>query len=166
MRVLAFYKCAKCSKLEPEYLIELDIRNLDKRIKCKHCKKATQTSEWNCECGVPWFTCGMHCHPRSHQEYIQQSARKENPKRKMHKGETPKVKVSSEKVEPLEAPPTFSDLLHEDLANASRSAEHAKGVKRKADIPIGKTPSKSPKLLGPILGERFKALGTRIARHL
>ena len=57
-------------------------------------------------------------------------------------------------------------MFHEDLANASRRAEQANGVKRKADIPLGKTPSKSPRLLGPILGERFKALGTRIARHL
>ncbi len=84
----------------------------------------------------------------------------------MQKAVVQDVKVKDEKVEPLVAPPTFSELLQEDIANASRRAEQANGVKRKADIPIGKTPSKSPKLLGPILGERFKALGTRIARHL
>ncbi len=63
-------------------------------------------------------------------------------------------------------PRDFRDLMREDIDKAMDSAMIAQGVKRQADVPIGKPAAKTPRLLGPILGERFRALKPRIATHL
>lgn len=61
-RNVSFYTCKHCDKVVANSCEHFTYDNLDLPVRCQHstCKKITRSSEWQCSCGLPWFTCVGH----------------------------------------------------------------------------------------------------------
>ena len=64
-------------------------------------------------------------------------------------------------------PKDYEGLLREDISKAKKAKESS-GIKRAPNVSLNETHGrpKIPRLLGPILGARFGALGPRISNRL
>ena len=50
-------ECNKCHKLDPDYVAKLNLFDVDKGIKCRHCNNISPSKSWSCPCGNRWFLC-------------------------------------------------------------------------------------------------------------
>ena len=133
---VSFYTCPNCHNKESEYNANLDIRNLDNRIKCNHCNKLTPIGDWRCECSIRWYLCERHCAP--HRPSVQHLPSKK------HNGV--RANTSEMLVPPQEfakrhrVDQSYESTLASDVNRRARDQER-KGTKRKADVPQHRGPA-------------------------
>ena len=151
-KTIVFYVCpnAVCSKREPSSAKGFQPYDFDKLQKCQHCRKTTAARKWLCECKVPWFTCEAH---RSYHCYDKVCLQKN------HK-EEPSVANTCLRSKMLKR--RRINMEHEEIV--AQEGKRAKLMKlreaegcRKKDIELEDAPHpKVPRILGPILQQRFR----------
>ena len=53
-------QCSRCFTSDPIKSHNFSLFNVDKQIKCCHCKKQSMSRFWKCPCGENWFLCNTH----------------------------------------------------------------------------------------------------------
>ena len=155
---ISYYKCPKCNKLESESHSGLDIRNLDNKLKCTHCNKSSVMWDWGCECSIRWFLCERH------------GTLRKNTENRLSPGSTQRRKSSASgedtnSVKRACVHRSFDLLLAEDISKYERPK--SAGTKRKASVSLDSSARLGvPRLLGPILANRFKDLHPRVTDRL
>ena len=59
---LAFFKCPKCTHLEPNTCKAFRLGDLDLEQNCNACNGSYKVSRWKCKCGSHWHRCHLHRH--------------------------------------------------------------------------------------------------------
>ena len=153
---IVLVQCPKCKKQESSLLLTsfLSPSNLDKAIKCKHCKSQSQSKDWKCNCGIPWFTCDQHCHPHNQQDNRNRNQIPASLQTEQHAGDPSRLNKR------MRVEHDFESLLSQDQQRHKIAKYERVGTKRPAVITLGAASPglKVPRRLGPILGQRFKRL--------
>ena len=54
------FACPKCEHKEPCNIPQFQLNDLDDKLKCAQCLKATSVRYWNCPCLKQWHMCALH----------------------------------------------------------------------------------------------------------
>ena len=144
-------QCPSCSKQTPSQLYKFQYKDLDLKMKCCECFKATPVKAWKCNCGVLWHTCKVH----SCTANVLPSVRSNTlPKSSIAKASSKRVAVVSGS---LHANAPFEQILDDDLRiDAKRGKKCLKDDAPKSGV---KMPYKlTATMLPPKLRERFNHL--------
>ena len=57
---LSFNACPKCMHKEANSVTQFQINDLDVKLKCVKCLKATPVRYWTCDCNKQWHMCPLH----------------------------------------------------------------------------------------------------------
>ena len=157
---VVFLQCNRCKCYEPDYSINLDIYDVEKGIKCTHCKKTSPSHQWKCICGINWFICDKH---RWCTKSVTRTRKEESENKKSDKELTKsskKQKTGNASIPEIMA--SYKELLKEDLVNEEKRLRQL-GNKAKGEVVLGtsKPQAKRPRLLGPILDARFPLDGRK-----
>ena len=143
---IVYYACPKpdCLMKEPSSAVAFRPDDLNNMLKCRQCHKATFARNWECGCCIPWFTCGTHQTFHCCNKVMKQKSQNE--------------------------PKATNLFLHSNIRKRKRTQEHAELVAdeskraklmrskgcRKTEVLLHDMPHpKIPRLLGPILHQRF-----------
>ena len=149
---IVYYVCPNtvCSKKEPSSAKGFQTYDLDRPMKCPHCKKTTAARKWLCECKVPWFTCGAHRSYHCYDEVKAQKSQKDEPSatnKSLHSNTTRKRPLHME----------YEEIVAQERKRAKLKKLREEEVRRKRDIELDDVPHpRVPRLLGPILHKRFR----------
>ena len=152
-------ECNKCHKLDPDYVAKLNLFDVDKGTKCRHCNKISPSKNWNCPCGNRWFLCDKHKWSTSNTVRVAT----ENPD-----GETKNKVARKHSIGPKPRVPRVmvrhQEMLMEDLNAESEKLIQTHNVKIQEDVTLDDNTSrwKRPRLLGPILAKRFGVPSTHL----
>ena len=114
--------------------------------------------DWGCECSIRWFLCERH------------GTLRKNTENRLSPGSIQKRKSSASgedtnSVKRACAHRSFDLLLAEDISKYERPK--SAGTKRKASVSLDSSARLGvPRLLGPILANRFKDLHPRVSDRL
>ena len=145
---IVFYVCpsADCLMMEPSSAEAFRHNDLDKKLKCRQCHKTTNARNWSCGCNVPWFACDTHQTFHCCAKVTEQKSQREPKatdllrpnmlKRKRNKG--------------------HEELVADENKRARLNKQRTKGSRSEDVILIDMPRPKVPRLLGPILHQRFQ----------
>ena len=94
-------------------LLTLIFFDVEKNIRCSHCKKFSPSHQWNCKCGINWFICDKHrwCTRNVANTKNKESQKSDQELTKSNK----KQKIGIESIPEIMA--SHQELLKEDLVN-------------------------------------------------
>ena len=123
--------------------------NLDKKLICRQCHKPTNARNWSCGCNVPWFTCGTHQTFHCCAEVAKQKSQIEPKATNLLRSNMLKRRRDNKEHEELVADENKRARLNKQRTMGSRSEDVIL-----LDMPRPKV----PRLLGPILHQRFQGI--------
>ena len=144
-REVTFFKCPTCARCTRNTASNFRRDELDCKIKCEWCRKASESARWTCTCDSKWYMCAEH---RAFQRPLQWISLK---RKKCHNPEpvllTGKVLKHSTPVPHV--------LMKQDIARYE--GKRRLRSSHEDDIVLGNAQpvEKRPRLLGPILSKRF-----------
>ena len=147
--VLAFYKCPKCQRVEPSSTGAFQVNDLDKKIKCKHCRHQSAIKSWTCQCKRKWHLCGTHSKIHGIVDHIAPHASPDT--QHMHT-----IKCNKRKIPPDKAQ-SFESMCQEDAEHQARKVRLLRGIDDNATVVLGVPVQHKLKLnmLSPKLRMRF-----------
>ena len=174
-------QCTKCNKYDPSVSFNTDIFDVDKSLKCKHCKSTSQSKTWKCQCGVSSHKCDKHKwntkinqhnikkplqniidNDNHHNSDVGKASSSIDPNHKDNENNDNGIKIAGSKHKRVESRPPhgkvdYQQMLIEDQHNEEIRAQKKSKTGPKDDIILGdaKPGVKRKLVLGPILAARF-----------
>ena len=120
--------------------------DFNKQLRCRQCHKTTPARKWLCGCNIPWYTCDMHQTYHCCAKVTKQKSQDE-----------PKATKSlrSKMLKRTRTNREHEEMVADENKRARLNKQRTKGS-RSEDVILQDMPHpKVPRLLGPILHERF-----------
>jgi hypothetical protein len=145
---IVYYECPKpdCLMKEPSSAEAFRPNNLDIKLKCRKCHKTTNARNWTCGCSIPWYTCYTHQTFHCCAEVTKQKSQIEPKATNLLRSDMLKRRRNNKEHE---------DLVADENKKARLDSIRAKGSRSGSVLLHDTPPPKVPRLLGPILHQRF-----------
>ena len=146
---IVFYEFPKneCLMKEPSSAEAFRPDDLNKMLKCRQCHKTTYARNWSCGCSIPWFTCDTHQTFHCCAKVAKQKSQSEPKATDLLRSNLLKRRRTSKE---------HSELVADENKRAKLCTQRNKGS-RKNDVILQDMPHpKVPRLLGPVLHQRFQ----------
>ena len=150
---IVFYVCpsADCLMMEPSSAEAFRPDNLDNKLRCRRCHKTTYARNWMCGCNIPWYACVSHQTFHCCAEVTKQKSQKRPKATNLLRSTILKRRRINKEHEGLVADEDKEARQRKLKILGSRGETVTFNFE---DIP----PPKVPRLLGPILHQRFKGI--------
>ena len=146
---IVFYVCPKadCLMKEPSSAEAFRPNDFNKQLRCRQCHKTTPARKWLCGCNIPWYTCDMHQTYHCCAKVTKQKSQDEPKATKSLRSKMLKRRRTNREHE---------EMVDDESKRARINKQRTKGS-RSEDVILQDMPHpKVPRLLGPILHERFQ----------
>ena len=148
-KVVAFYTCPKCERVEPSSNNSFQLTDLDKKVKCKSCKHKSVAKRWTCQCKRKWHLCDTHSKALGGVDHAAPRA--------LCKNQHPHINKCCKRKNPPKQAQSFESMCQEDAEHQARKVRMLQGMADSDTIVLG-VPLKQelkPGMLSPKLRLRF-----------
>ena len=146
------HACPQCKHKEPNYVKQFQLKDLDVKLKCVQCNKATPVRLWTCECHKQWHMCRLH-------GYMNALCSENLIKKQKVATQNPEVKKSATQTTKIDTDGEYAILLAGDLRMVRKRKAPWKDEEdiMETGFDLGHAPHHDipSNFLGPILKKRF-----------